>query len=46
MLYTLTLPLTRDPIRLEVWIRINAEYSTLMRGGSDSKPVTSCHVGF
>ena len=45
MLYTLTRPLTRDPIGLEVWMRIGAEYSTLNEGWLRFEPVTS-HVGF
>ena len=44
MLYTLTRPLTRDPIGLEVWMRIGAEYSTLNEGWLRFEPVTS-HVG-
>ena len=46
MLYTLTIPLTREPIGLEVWIRIGAKYSTLYEGWLRFKLVTFCHVGF
>ena len=34
-------PLTRDPIGLEVWMRIGAEYSTLNEGWLRFEPVTS-----
>ena len=46
ILYTLTRPLTREPIGLEVWMRIGAEYSNLNEGWLRFKPVTSCHDGF
>ena len=36
MLYTLTRPLIREPIGLEVWMHIRAEYSTIMRGDWNS----------
>ena len=45
MLYTLTRPPTRDPIGLEVWMRIGAECSTLNEGWLRFEPVTSYHVG-
>ena len=46
ILYTLTRPLTREPIGIEVWMRISAEYFTLNEGWLRFETVTSCHVGF
>ena len=43
MLYTLTRPLTRDSIGLEVWMRIGAEYYTLNKGWLRFEHVTSCY---
>ena len=44
MLYTLTRPLTREPIELEGWMRIDAEYSSLNEGWLKFELVTSCHI--
>ena len=33
MLYTLTRPLTREPIGLEVWMSIGTEYALQRRDG-------------
>ena len=46
MLYTLTCPLTREPIGLEVWIRTCAEYSTLNEGWLRFEPATFPHTRF
>ena len=46
MLYTLTRPLTREPIELEGWMRIDTEYATLNEGWLRFEHVISYHVGF